>query len=151
MGTEIHFVGPYRSDRPGIAPVKSSATLKGRGTKMAEKYGVENIEKVLVAVVSGVVIADKLANKEGIFSVFQFVPEFTALGSVNADQLRLEVSEFSAEERARVNVALKQKLVLHNKALEAKLEQGLDLSSVAVDLTQQVVKFINDAKSLLSA
>lgn len=117
---------------------------------MAEKYGVENIQKVLVGVVCGAMVADKLANKEGVFSIFQFIPEFSALGTVNADQLKLEVSEFSADERKQVNEALKAKLVLHNSALEAKIEKGLDLVEVGVGLLMQVMKFASDVKSLLS-
>lgn len=114
-----------------------------------EKYGVENIQKILFVMFDSVMAVDKMAAHEGILSLLQFTSDFSAMGTFNLDQFKLEVSEFSPEERADMKAKLKAKLVMHNPALEAKLESGVDLVDEGVGLVEANVAYVNKVKALL--
>lgn len=110
----------------------------------------EDVEKVCVAGIDAAMAVDKIANKEGLFSLFQFSSDFMALSSVNLDHLVEQAKSMPAEDRARLVEKLKVKLVLHNKAIEAKIESGLDLVDVGISLAGQVVLFMTQVKALFS-
>lgn len=114
-----------------------------------EQVGIENLKKIFVAASDIVLVFDKLSNHEGIFSLFQFSGDLNALSSVNLDAMKAEVKDLSLDERKALEQLLRDKLVLHNKVIEAKINDGLDLVEEGIVIVGQVVGLVNKVKTLL--
>lgn len=113
------------------------------------QYGLENIKKAVNAAVEVVNVVSKIVHKQGIFSVFQLSDELVALGTIDVEAFKKEVSELSAEEKAELKQTIKDKLSLVDKEVEAKIESGLDLVEKGTALVEKVVGILKEAKELV--
>jgi hypothetical protein len=104
--------------------------------------GIENLKAIVVAACDAVCAVDKLANHEGLFSLFQYVEDFSRLGQVNLVEVKTEIQDLDAHERQELLSLAKAKLTLHNPQLEGKLEAGVDLLNVSVDLGLDAYRLI---------
>lgn len=117
----------------------------------------DDLKKVITALCDAVCAIDGLANKEGVFSLFKYVQDFSALGTVNADGLKAQVLALTPEGRHELEALAKEKIKLHNPALEAKLESGIDVLDNLIDVgvhafsvTKEAILVWDKVKMLLS-
>jgi DNA-directed RNA polymerase subunit F len=109
---------------------------------MAGLHGVEEIKKIVLASAEALNVLSKIAHKQGIFVAFQLSDELMELGSLDPAQLKNEISELDPHDREELKKALKEKLVLLNKEIEAKLEASADLLDSGVDIALEGVELV---------
>lgn len=112
--------------------------------------GVENLKKCVMAGAELLNVLSKIAHKQGVFVAFQLVDELSALSGLDGAVLKQELVDLSPEERAELISALKEKLVLLNPAVEAKIEASADLLNEAADVVVSAVALVNKAKLILA-
>lgn len=115
---------------------------------MGGAHGVSEIQKVLdLAVELGNVI-DVMANGGSIFSFSRLIDEVSALQGMNFEEFKKQIAELDAEDRGNLEMAVKAKLELHNKSLEAKIEQGVSLVEELVGIAESGLAFVMKVKAL---
>ena len=115
---------------------------------MSEKLGVEGLKKVVLAVAEAANVVSKVVHGKGLLVALSLMDELSALGGLDADTLKAEVKDLSLEEKEELKKALKDKLVLQNPAVEAKIEAGLDVVDEAVGVVQDALKVVEKIKAL---
>lgn len=120
--------------------------------------GYEGIEKLMLLAAEGVNIGEKIVNKEGVLSAIALVDEIQALSTLEKGQVIAEAKDLTKEERLALSLSFKNKLVLQNKALEAKIEGGLDVVDEAIDIGFEamaaythVTVLVDKVKTLIAA
>ena len=117
---------------------------------MAGKYGIDQIKKVAALSCELVNVISKVANNQGVFSLFQVADELMAMSNLNADELKLEINELSEEDRSELIIFMKDKLALVNSQLEAKVEGGLDVVNEVFGLCIEAGQILVRAKAIIS-
>lgn len=102
--------------------------------------GYSGIEKIVLLGAEAVNVGEKIANKGGVFAAFSLIDEVQALGSLEKGQILAEAKDLTREERLALSASFKAKLVLENKALEAKIEAGADVVDDAIELGMAAVE-----------
>lgn len=109
-----------------------------------------NLSVLIDAVGEGINVLYKVTHGSGIFAAFALADELSALSHVTGEALKAELSSLSPEDRKVLEDRFKAKLVLDDKALELKVEEGSDLLNTAVDVVFEAVKVANEAQALLA-
>lgn len=120
------------------------------------KLGIEQLSVVIGAGVDCACAIDGLANHESIFSLLKYIHTFKDVASVSFEQLKQELLDLDADERTQLVGLVKDKLILHNKALEKKIEDGVEIFDEFVDVALdaysiylQTVVLVDRAKKLV--
>jgi hypothetical protein len=108
---------------------------------MAGQYGTEQLEKIAVDVAKVVVNAEK----GGLVGGFGILSTLSDLKDLDLAAAAREVKELDAEDRAKVKSKFDASLVLANKALEAKIEGGLDLVDAGFVVVAEALETYKDA------
>ena len=116
---------------------------------MPEEYSVDQIGLLVDFGAELVNVGDKIIHKKGIFALFNLSDEASALAGLDVELLKKQAADVSPEERAQLNDRFKNKLVLINKELEAKIEAGADLVDDAIDLGIRGIKLFNEGIALV--
>lgn len=108
-----------------------------------------DVLKVIEAVGEAINVIAKVVNGGGIFAVFALADELSVLGGIKKESLLLEIQNASPNQRKEWLDALKKKLVLADKALEAKLESGADLLNESIDVVFDAIKVVEEGKAVV--
>jgi hypothetical protein len=100
---------------------------------MSEKLPVDQLEKIVDASGEAINVVHKVSHGGGIFSVLSIVDELSALGLVKGDVVLAQLKDLDVAERKQLLGLLKAKVALSDKALEAKIEAGVDCLDEVVD------------------
>lgn len=119
-----------------------------RGNEMPEKLGIESLEKLAMFGAEFGNVVEDIANKQGVFSLFQLADEAAALSSLKIDQVIAEVKDLSQSEYEQLSAKVKAKLDLADDVIEAKVEAGIDLVAEVIELGVSGVALVSKAKAL---
>lgn len=111
---------------------------------------IEQLKKIVLALAEVINVIVKVANKEGVFVLFDAVDELSALGSIDLNLLKVELSGLGTAEKADLVSAFKAKLDLKGSPLEKKIEGGFDVLSESVDVVAQALGVVQKAKALFA-
>ncbi len=96
-----------------------------------EKYGVEEITKLVDAVVEGGNVFEKLKSQKTwigkAMSLLPMIDELSALISLKFEEIPLELKDLSEEERSQLLAHVKEKYDVEDDKSEAMVEEGLTL------------------------
>jgi len=109
----------------------------------------EELKKIVELIAEGINVVHAVINKEGIFKLFALSDEVMALASLDVEKFKSQLSSLSPEGRAELDNLFKSKLVLSDKALEAKIESGELLVEECVDIVIDGVEVVKRAKSAI--
>lgn len=118
---------------------------------MAGVYGVVEVSKILDVVVEGLNVASKIAHKGGVLSALALVDELSAIGSVDWDVLKKEVSELDADDAKKLQDLVSVKLDLVNKEVEAKIKAAPALVLEVLTVAQEVLAVVAKVKLFVGA
>lgn len=108
-----------------------------------------DLNTLVVALADMVCAVDKLVAHEGIFSLLQFAHDFSQVSTVKLPELQAELAKLDPAGRKQLEDAFKAKVLLHNPALQLKIDNGVDLFEEAVVLSQQVFVLIAQGSDLV--
>lgn len=117
---------------------------------MEKKYGIVMLTKVLMLVVELANVADLMGRTKGAakyMHLMKLIDEIQEIGDVKFDQVKLELGELDAEERAAILLALKTKLDLTDDKLEVVIEDGLALAAEQAALVDRGIAFAKALKA----
>ena len=108
-----------------------------------------DVLKVIEAVGEAINVIHKVVNGSGVFAVFSLADELSALGGIKKEQLLLEINNASPNQRKDWLNALKNKISISDKVLEAKLEGGADLLNEEIDVVFDAISVVEGGKSVV--
>lgn len=108
--------------------------------------GKVNLSKVLIAGVDACLAVDDLIHKEGIFALIKYSSDFSALGGVDPVALKNEIFSLSDVDKKEIEDLIKGRLVLHDAALQVKINAGIDVVDLAISIVE---KLISDVTALV--
>lgn len=117
-----------------------------------------NLEKLVDCSGEVINVAVKIfVDKQGVWNVLQLTDEVAALGTVKKEELLAELAACTPEFRKLLDKQFQAKVVLANKALEAKiesgaltLEKGIDIVIDGIGLFNRGKAFLGDVKALVA-
>jgi len=110
-----------------------------------EQFGIDQLEVIVDAAGEGINVGEKLLTGGGIFSAFALTDELAALGRLDTKAVVAQLKDVSQVEGVALRARFAAKVVLKNKALEAKLEGGTDGLAEAVEVVMEAVKVYQHA------
>ena len=118
---------------------------------MSEKLGIDQLEKIVDAAGEAINVVHKVSHGSGVFAALAIVDELSALGLVKKEVLMAQLKDLSTEERKSLLGALKTKVALSDKELEAKIESGIDCLDEVVDFGMTVYGDVLAVKAMVEA
>lgn len=115
-----------------------------------EIIGIESLEKIVDAAAEGINVGHKMATGGGIFAAFNLTDEIAALGTIPKGSVIAQLKDLSKEERAKLHLRFKGKLVLSDKELESRIEDGDDCLEEVVSLGYEQYDLIVRGKDLFN-
>lgn len=117
---------------------------------MAEKYGVEQVTRVMDVLVEAGNVAARMIGDQGgaaakVGHLLRMSDELIGLVGLDAAKLKAELADLSPEERAQLMAHVKEKFDLADDALEAKIEAGLGLAVKLQELVVELVALVRPA------
>lgn len=120
---------------------------------MSEKVGIEKLTAIVEAVGEGYNVLYKVTHGGGVLSALALTDELSSLGGLSKDAVVAEVKDLSQEERKQLLQIVKNKVSISDKALEAKIEAGVDCLDEVVSLGfegyETVMSFVDRVKGLV--
>ncbi len=118
---------------------------------MGEKLGVEQIEKIVVAVAEVGKVIDEMVNEQGgiakkLAHLVELGDDVLMLAQLDVELLKKQLGDLEASERAALVELFVQKFDMQNDSVEAKVEAGLLLAAQAGELVAKVVDFAKSFK-----
>lgn len=111
----------------------------------------EQTKKIVAFSVELANVGSKIIHKQGAFTLFQLSDEAMALASMDAVALKAEwAPEAFVANVQEVAVSAKAKLELQNKAVQAKVEKGIDLAAKGVVVGKSVFDLLGEVKQLFA-
>jgi hypothetical protein len=118
---------------------------------MEKKYGITNLLPMILLAVEIGNVADKVGTTAGPTKWFHatgLFDELLALGTVDFSQVRKELSEIDAEERAVIVTKLNEKLDLKDDQLEATIESFISIAERQVSVIVDSIAAIKALKKV---
>lgn len=114
-----------------------------------EKLGIDQLEKIVEASGEAINVIERVTSGSGIWAVFQLTDELSALAGLSGPVVLAQLKDLSTDERKSLLGKLKAKVSLSNKALEAKIESGVDCLDEAIDYGFKVYSDVLASKVLV--
>ncbi len=117
-----------------------------------EAFGVENIKKVLAAVLEGGNVAGKIVAAKGskwlaMANLMDLVDEVMALTTVKWDLLDDEYKDMSASEKEDVMTFIKEKFDIPQNKVEAAIERSLSIAMKLEGIIKETIALVKDLQA----
>lgn len=112
--------------------------------------GIENLKKIVNLGAEALNVGSKIINGGGLLSALSLIDEVNALGTIEKGALLAELKDLTTDERLQLEELFKHKVSLQDKAVELKIEEGVDLLEKAGDLAIRVIGIVNEVKVLVA-
>jgi hypothetical protein len=110
-----------------------------------EKLGVEQIIKVLDAIIEGGNVSEKVAKADStigkVMAVVPMADELLRLMSLSPVVLQAEWKDLDEPERTQLRAHFRAKFDIEDDELEGKVELGLELVSESVAFVEKIVEY----------
>lgn len=119
-----------------------------------KKYGIKNVLPIVMLGVEMGNIADKMGRTKGMaryMHITSLFDEVMALGSVDFSQVKLELKDLDATERATIEKDIKDKFDIVDKNLEGVIEEAINIIESAVIVITRSVTMVGKIKALKNA
>lgn len=114
-----------------------------------DKLPIDQLSKIVEASAEAINVIEKVTHGGGIWAVFSLTDELSALSGLNGAIVAAQLKDLSIDERKSLLSLLKAKVSLSDKALEAKIESGVDCLDEVVDYGFQVYADVIATKVLV--
>ncbi len=117
---------------------------------MSNKEGTDQLIKVLDVIIEAGNVAPKVAAAGNVVAkisaMLPITDELAALISLQPKLLKRQWADLDDSEKGLIKIHVKDKYDIEDDVLEAKIEEGLELVSEAVDFVSKAVAYVKTFK-----